>query len=1237
MTFFKEGINFKTIENIVRPYGAWQTFKILKNTNIKDDFFITNIYLASDISSDDFKHIKLIFEEQQFKRAIFTGDFNAKTKLWDKECSLPNSNGFKIVNLINDLDYFALNNGDSTRIAETQGHKNSAIDLTLVTSNILTSNVNWKVHSDTLGSDHKPQIISLDENVKNEFSPVLKVRYKTDQADPSTFQSSFAGDGPELDILPSDKENDFDELANRVTNHILDAANKGIPNNKKTIDKLKCENNKPRQKEKRTFSKTNPWFSEECKKLFEERKYRQHRWEKTRKVEDLIAYKKAKAKFNNVTKKAKKKAENDFIDSIDITTTGKEGWEAFNKLQGKYKKPSTVKPLLTDPKNTEQYTNNTVEQANTLGSHYHNISSDNNLSPEFLKKRAAFLATDEGSTLYNHQENTNAAYNSPITMSELKQQLNKRKKRSAPGEDSINYWMIRNSPLYIHKAILNLFNLIWTSGNIPQSFKLANVIPIPKKDKDLSSPASYRPIALTSHLGKLLEAIINERLKTYLEVEGHLSPNQSGFRNGKETTEQVLRLEADIRKANDKGMVLCAVFLDVSKAFDTAQHCYILRNLNKYNVKGNMYNYCKDFMTDRLFNVSVSNSISTMFRQENGVPQGSVISPTLFLVSVNEISKVLELNTPMGQFADDAALWRAFKASNKVNGPKKMNKEINKVILELEAIGYKVNAEKTQAVLFTKNRKIKEYKLIIKGKTIITGPSAKYLGIILDKHLDFKLHLDDRRKKGYKILNLMKKCKKSKGKLATPSTLKTIYKMLLEKTVLYGAEVMHTVDKKALNKTSALLNKAQRIITGTTKRTQTECLHVLAGNTDINKKLDDAKLRFWARKTLQKSNKAGTVLNSTDYMQNKSKKGKGVGVVKHVNKLLKDLDISKDLVAYYALENIDSYDHTTHTDTSLKEKINKQHNTDTYMKQTTLEHLDKHYSSHLKIYTDGSKHPDSTQDEKVGIGVYSSKKQLKIKASLRITNNTAIATAELKAIDIALQSINKRAIREPGLKSKPIVICTDSLSAIEAIESNSKNISRPDLVQKINKRTNLLKTDHSITLDILWIPSHVGLKGNEMADRLAKAALSRQELDINIGLGKSELLNLIEKRQRLKANNKWQESRSNSVNFMRNIMPSLLDAKISLSKQFERRNRLLVNAPRFLAKGPVACDFCNTNKTVEHILLSCDKSIGHREELKTLFRKNNVTFNLQTLLAPTPHKNLINPIINFINDITEEI
>jgi len=82
MTIFKEGIHYNTIQNAVKPYGAWQTFKILKNDNSDTDFFITNIYLAGDISPDNFKEVQNMFEDLQFERAMFTGDFNAKTKLW---------------------------------------------------------------------------------------------------------------------------------------------------------------------------------------------------------------------------------------------------------------------------------------------------------------------------------------------------------------------------------------------------------------------------------------------------------------------------------------------------------------------------------------------------------------------------------------------------------------------------------------------------------------------------------------------------------------------------------------------------------------------------------------------------------------------------------------------------------------------------------------------------------------------------------------------------------------------------------------------------------------------------------------------------------------------------------------------------------------------------------------------------------------------------------------------------
>ena len=130
-----------------------------------------------------------------------------------------------------------------------------------------------------------------------------------------------------------------------------------------------------------------------------------------------------------------------------------------------------------------------------------------------------------------------------------------------------------------------------------------------------------------------------------------------------------------------------------------------------------MYKYCS--------------SVSDLFSQDNGVPQGAVISPTLFLISINEIYKVLDKSTKIGQYADDTALWRSFKPKND-NASNTMSRETNKVVSELENIGYKVNAEKTQAVLFTKKQS-PEYNLNIKGENVITGPSAKYLGITLDK------------------------------------------------------------------------------------------------------------------------------------------------------------------------------------------------------------------------------------------------------------------------------------------------------------------------------------------------------------------------------------------------------------------------------------------------------------------------------------------------------------------------
>ena len=97
-----------------------------------------------------------------------------------------------------------------------------------------------------------------------------------------------------------------------------------------------------------------------------------------------------------------------------------------------------------------------------------------------------------------------------------------------------------------------------------------------KKNKDPSDPKSYRPISLTSHPGKLLEGMVKARLERYLESKNILNPFQSGFRKGRSTNDQLVRLQHDVLYAKNRGRSVVAIFLDIEAAFDLAWHSGIL-------------------------------------------------------------------------------------------------------------------------------------------------------------------------------------------------------------------------------------------------------------------------------------------------------------------------------------------------------------------------------------------------------------------------------------------------------------------------------------------------------------------------------------------------------------------------------------------------------------------------------------------------------------------------------------
>ena len=173
---------------------------------------------------------------------------------------------------------------------------------------------------------------------------------------------------------------------------------------------------------------------------------------------------------------------------------------------------------------------------------------------------------------------------------------------------------------------------MWVEGKCPDIWKEATVIPIQKHGKDNTDPINYRPIALTSCLCKSLERMINNRLTWFLESNDLLTEFQCGFRNKRGTIDHLVRLETFIRDAFIKKEHLTAVFFDLEKAYDTTWKHGIIRDLHELGLKGRLPNFIINFLSNRHFKVRVGSTLSDLQDQEEGVPQGSILSVTLFSI-----------------------------------------------------------------------------------------------------------------------------------------------------------------------------------------------------------------------------------------------------------------------------------------------------------------------------------------------------------------------------------------------------------------------------------------------------------------------------------------------------------------------------------------------------------------------------------------------------------------------------
>ena len=201
-----------------------------------------------------------------------------------------------------------------------------------------------------------------------------------------------------------------------------------------------------------------------------------------------------------------------------------------------------------------------------------------------------------------------------------------------------------------------IFRNMLSTSIYPHTWKLGNVTPIFKKgDKQLIK--NYRPISLLSICGKFLEKLIFNKLYCYLQLNDLITQNQSGFRPGDSTTNQLLYLVDEIYQAFDstESLEVRAVFLDVSKAFDKVWHSGLIFKLEQNGVSGSLLKLFENYISNRKQRVALNGSFSEYSSIESDVPQGLVLGPLLFLIYINDLERNIKSNITF--FADDIMLF----------------------------------------------------------------------------------------------------------------------------------------------------------------------------------------------------------------------------------------------------------------------------------------------------------------------------------------------------------------------------------------------------------------------------------------------------------------------------------------------------------------------------------------------------------------------------------------------------
>lgn len=759
---------------------------------------ICNIYLhqADDITLSNLEQLT----QQLPKPFILTGDFNAHNSTWGS--TQTDQRGQIIETFLNSSDMLLLNDGSPTRFNLYNG-SSSAIDLTFCSSNLFPQ-LHWKVCSSLYSSDYHPLIVELLSSQPTHRTLPQKWHFK--DANWDLYRQT-------LDFSAVYSSQSVDITLDHIVQNIISAATIAIPHTQTTL--LNGH-----------FRHRVPWWNKKCSTLIKEKHKLFNRCRRYPTNENLTLFKIARAKVRREVIRSKKESWRNFISTICSKTPASILW---NKLRAINNKRAYVPiPAILNRNNQLQTTEETI--AETFADHYYKVTQADPSLPLNWD-----LCTG------NVDESLPDEINTPITLSELKVSF-RSLKNTSPGPDGIHASMLKNLNHQHCEAITFFFNRIWQEHNFPTAWREAYVLPIHKPDKNLTDPASYRAISLTNILCKALEKIIVKRLHCYLEKKNCLDQYQCGFRPARSTLDNLLYLQEEIHLGYNRKQHVSCIFFDVEKAFDRLLPTTVLQAMQNIGMAGNILHFVHNFLRQRFFSVRIGQTLSTPRLQETGTPQGSVISPVLFILALNSISEALPRNIQHLFYADDLVIF--LRHNNQAEANKKLQTTVDRLSEWGAEKGLAFSPSKTKVLNFTRKRHQINLQLTLYNKPLVQVTETTFLGMNFDSKLRWTSHIRQLKNKCIKRLSILKVLNGSSWGSDRKCLLR-LYICYIRSIMDYGNIMYATASQSTLNQLNAIQNSALRIATGALRSSPVTSLHVETNITPLQHHRNTATLIYY--------------------------------------------------------------------------------------------------------------------------------------------------------------------------------------------------------------------------------------------------------------------------------------------------------------------------------------------------------------------------------------------------------